>query len=86
MITGFTNVDAVEAMDQAPTTIYETHRPRGLLLIIERSSDNKRLIVKAGCPRRAVGKVRFESMVGHHPKMMQVLNLVKRIASQVTVT
>ena len=83
MITGFSTVEsAVEAMKSgAYDYVRKPIDPEELLLIIERSLDNKRLIDENRMLKEELSeRFGFESIVGHHPKMMQVFDLVKRVA------
>lgn len=83
MITGFSTVEsAVEAMKSgAYDYVRKPIDPEELLLIIDRSLDNKRLIDENRMLKEELSeRFGFESIVGHHPKMMQVFDLVKRVA------
>jgi DNA-binding NtrC family response regulator len=83
MITGFSTVEnAVEAMKSgAYDYVRKPIDPEELLLIIDRSLDNKRLIDENRMLKEELSeKFGFESIVGHHPKMEQVFDLVKRVA------
>jgi len=83
MITGFSTVEsAVEAMKSgAYDYVRKPIDPEELLLIIERSLDNKRLIDENRMLKEELSETfGFGSIVGHHPKMEQVFDLVKRVA------
>ncbi len=83
MITGFSSVEsAVEAMKSgAYDYVRKPIDHDELLLIIERALENKRLIDENRMLKEELSeRFGFESIVGHHPGMLQVFEIVKKVA------
>lgn len=87
MITGFSTVEsAVEAMKSgAYDYIRKPIDPDELLLIIERALENKRLIDENRILKEELSeRFGFVSIVGQHPGMLQVFDIVKKVAQSRT--
>ncbi|MBI5027004.1 MAG: sigma-54-dependent Fis family transcriptional regulator [Nitrospirae bacterium] len=83
MITGFSTVEsAVEAMKLgAYDYIRKPIDPDELLLIVERALENKILLDENRLLKEELAeRFSFESIIGQHPRMMQVFEVVKKIS------
>ncbi len=83
MITGFSTVEsAVEAMKLgAYDYLRKPIDPDELLLIVERALENKRLLDENRLLKEELAeRFGFESIIGQHPKMLQVFEVVKKIS------
>lgn len=87
MITGFSTVEsAVEAMKLgAYDYIRKPIDPDELLLVIERALENKMLLNENRLLKEALaGRFSFESIIGRHPGILQVLDLVKKVSQSMS--
>lgn len=83
MITGFSTVEsAVEAMKLgAYDYLRKPIDPDELLLIVERALENKRLLDENRLLKEELAeRFGFESIIGQHPRMLQVFEVVKKIS------
>ena len=87
MITGFSTVEsAVEAMKLgAYDYIRKPIDPDELLLVIERALENKMLLNENRLLKEELaGRFSFESIIGRHPGILQVLDLVKKVSQSMS--